>query len=36
VAHLDGGDGAAGDPLRQAAPDHLDLGKLGHGLRPLG
>ena len=31
---LDGGDGAAGDPLLQAAPDHLDLGQLGHGVRP--
>ena len=33
VVDLDGGDGAAGDPLLQAAPDHLDLGQLGHRRR---
>ena len=30
VVDLDGGDRAAGDPLLESAPDHLDLGKLGH------
>jgi hypothetical protein len=34
VVHLDGGDGAAGDPAVQAAPDDLDLGQLGHVRRP--
>ena len=31
VVHLDRGDGAAGDPLLQAAADDLDLGQFGHG-----
>ena len=31
VVHLDGGHRAPGDPLLQAAPDHLDLGQLRHG-----
>ena len=34
VVHLDRGDRAPGDPLLQAAPDHLDLGQLGHGVSP--
>ena len=31
MVHLDGGDDAAGDPLLEAPPDHLDLGKFWHG-----
>ena len=34
VEHLDGGDGAAGDPALQAAPDDLDLGQLRHRSAP--
>jgi hypothetical protein len=35
VVHLDRGDGAAGHPALQSAPDHLDLGQLRHGGRSV-